>query len=175
MEGGNEATNGSAVTLSPTGERRSEELTQSVGEPGTLVPGLTELIGYRYYTHGLTPVARLLVIAQHFWLQSLLLIAFANYTEAYVITTILMRIIQAPITTPTCRSTTLYAIARPTATTNDSPLSFFRSRWISNTLAGKLFIPVLTPFPYVAVHIENTPSVGVLRCNRMRMRRHAAI
>ena len=57
MEGGNGATNGSAVTLSPLGEHRELGV---IGEPGTLVPGLTELIGYRYYTHGLTPVARLL-------------------------------------------------------------------------------------------------------------------
>ena len=58
MEGGNGATNGSAVTLSPTGERRELGV---IGEPGTLVPGLTELIGYWYYTHGFTPVARLCV------------------------------------------------------------------------------------------------------------------
>ena len=47
------------VTLSPIGELRELGV---IGEPGTLVPGLIELIGYWYYTHGFTPVARLLVI-----------------------------------------------------------------------------------------------------------------
>ena len=64
-----------------------------IGEPGTLVPGhitkhVFEFFGDWFYTHGLTPVARLLVITQRFGLQFLLLFTFANYTEARVVAAI---------------------------------------------------------------------------------------